>query len=131
MDRNQIIGMVLIMMMLIGYQLLVPTPDTPKPTPAATTTPKATPAAAQPAKQLDSVAAKAIYGDFASAAQGTAKDIVVENDDLRITFSTKGGRVKEVLLKKYKTYLQQPLYLIDEQSGREINESVFQTANRS
>ncbi|HAO50603.1 MAG TPA: membrane protein insertase YidC, partial [Runella sp.] len=67
---------------------------------------------------MDSVAAKAIYGDFASAAIGTAKDIVVETDDVRLTFSTKGGNVKEVLLKKFKTYTNAPLYLIDEQSSK-------------
>lgn len=119
MERNQIIGLVLIMAMLIGYQLLVPSPEPPKPNPTTQATNKANPTVAthQPTVQLDSVAAKAAYGDFASAAQGTAKDIVVENDDVRLTFSTKGGSVREVLLKKYKTYQGQPLLLIDEQSS--------------
>jgi YidC/Oxa1 family membrane protein insertase len=69
-------------------------------------------------RQLDSTTAKTMYGDFASAAIGTAKDIVVETDDIRLTFSTKGGNVKEVLLKKYQTYTKAPLYLIDEQSSK-------------
>lgn len=118
MERNQIIGLALIMTMLIGYQLLAPSPEPAKPNPTEQTKNKPSPTAAAPAqKKLDSVAAKAVYGDFASAAQGTAQDIVVENDDVRVTFSTKGGNVKEVLLKKYKTYTLQPLYLIDEQSS--------------
>lgn len=120
MERNQIIGLVLIMAMLIGYQLIVPSPEPPKTNPdtQAKNKPNPTVATPQATVQLDSVAAKAAYGDFASAAQGSAKDIVVENDDVRLTFSTKGGSVKEVLLKKYKTYQGQPLLLIDEQSSR-------------
>jgi YidC/Oxa1 family membrane protein insertase len=123
MERNQIIGLALIMTMLIGYQLLAPSPEPTKPTPAAQTKNKANPSAApQAVKQLDSATAQAAYGDFAKAAQGTAQNIVVENDDVRLTFSTKGGSVKEVLLKKYKTYQNQPLYLIDEQSSNFVLE---------
>lgn len=118
MERNQIIGLVLIMTMLIGYQILAPQPEPPKTNPSTQTKSSATAAVAPAPRQLDSVAAKAIYGDFASAAIGTAKDIVVETDDVRLTFSTKGGNVKEVLLKKYKTYTNAPLYLIDEQSSK-------------
>ncbi|MFN8343384.1 MAG: membrane protein insertase YidC [Spirosomataceae bacterium] len=120
MERNQIIGLVLIMTMLIGYQLLVPNTEPPKPNPTAQvkTQPNAAIPAPQVVKQLDSTAARAAYGDFAGAAQGTAQDIVVENEDVKLTFSTKGGSVKEVLLKKYKTYRKQPLYLIDEQSSQ-------------
>lgn len=118
MERNQIIGLALIMMMLIGYQILAPQTEPPKTNPATQTKSSATAAVAPAPRQLDSVAAKAIYGDFASAAIGTAKDIVVETDDVRLTFSTKGGNVKEVLLKKYKTYTNAPLYLIDEQSSK-------------
>ncbi|AYQ32678.1 membrane protein insertase YidC [Runella sp. SP2] len=118
MERNQIIGLALIMMMLIGYQILAPQTEPPKTNPATQTKSSATAAVAPAPRQLDSVAAKAIYGDFASAAIGTAKDIVVETDDVRLTFSTKGGNVKEVLLKKFKTYTNAPLYLIDEQSSK-------------
>ena len=41
------------------------------------------------------------HGGFAPAATGTAEDIVLENDVLRVTFSTKGGVVKSAELKKY------------------------------
>lgn len=120
MERNQIIGLVLIMTMLIGYQLLVPSPEPTKPNPASQVKNKSNTAVAAPqaVRQLDSVAAKAAFGDFAAATQGTAQDIVVENEDVKLTFSTRGGNVKEVLLKKYKTYQKQPLYLIDEQSSK-------------
>ena len=137
MDRNQIIGIVLIMAMLVGYQLLVPKPA-PEQEPAQTTqtTRPATgtvspanattggvastsPSAVQP---LDSTAANAKYGEFAAVAVGQARDIVLENNDMKVTFSTGGGRVKEVVLKKYKTYDQKPLVLIDEQSSQTVLE---------
>lgn len=120
MERNQIIGLVLIMAMLVGYQYFVPSPEPTKPNSTAQV--KNSPSPSTPTVQavpaLDSVAAKAAYGDFASAAQGAAQDIVIENDDIRLTFSTKGGNVKEVLLKKYKTYQKEPLFLIDEKSSK-------------
>ncbi|GAB3956540.1 membrane protein insertase YidC [Spirosoma harenae] len=128
MDRNQLIGIVLILAMLVGYQLLVPKPA-PEKKPeqiTQTTKPKSASgaeAAINKAEQpLDSAAARAQFGEFASAATGVARDIVVENKDLKVTFSTLGGRVKEVILKNYKTYDQKPLVLIDEQTSRTILE---------
>ncbi|QJW89837.1 membrane protein insertase YidC [Spirosoma taeanense] len=128
MDRNQIIGIVLILAMLVGYQLLVPKPA-PEKEPAQTTqttkptTASGAAAAVKQAEQpLDSAAARAQFGDFAAVASGQARDIVLENNDIRVTFSTQGGRVKQVLLKKYKTYDQKPLVLIDEQSSQTLLE---------
>ncbi|MGA0560538.1 membrane protein insertase YidC [Larkinella sp. VNQ87] len=121
MDRNYITGIVLILGMLLAYQLLVPKPapeQKPEQEKAATTA--SAPNAAQKAataQPLDSVASRRLYGDFAAAAAGQSRDIVVENPDIRVTFSTQGGRVKEVLLKNYKTYDQKPLVLINEQSS--------------
>jgi YidC/Oxa1 family membrane protein insertase len=128
MDRNQLIGIVLIMAMLVGYQLLVPKPAPEKQAASKTQTtqptrPSSSSAGLAKASQdsatqsLDSAAAKAKFGDFAAVASGQARDIVVENKDIKVTFSTQGGRVKEVILKNYKTYNQKPLVLIDGQSS--------------
>ncbi|GAB4055465.1 membrane protein insertase YidC [Spirosoma litoris] len=128
MDRNQIIGIVLILAMLVGYQLLVPKPAPDKQPAQKTITTKPNSASGAEAaiskaeQPLDSAAAKAQFGDFASAATGTARDIIVENKDIKVTFSTEGGQVKEVVLKNYKTYDQKPLVLIDEQSSKSILE---------
>lgn len=54
-----------------------------------------------------------MYGKFATGIIGEDKDIVLENENVRLTFSTKGGRVKGALLKNYKTFDQQPLVLLD------------------
>ncbi|GAA4414694.1 membrane protein insertase YidC [Nibrella viscosa] len=128
MDRNQIIGIVLILAMLVGYQLLVPKPAPEKAPAQQTQTTKPTTTAANQAQAqaapptLDSVAARAQYGDFAAAGTGQAQDIVVENNEMKVTFSTYGGRPKEVLLKKYDTYTGKPVVLVDPQSTQTILE---------
>jgi len=124
MDRNQVVGIVLILAMLVGYQLLVPKPAPEKKAAQTTQTTKPTSesgakAAINKAEQpLDSAVARAQFGDFATVATGENRDIVVENKDIKVTFSTHGGRVKEVLLKNYKTYDQKPLVLVDENSSK-------------
>ncbi len=128
MDRNQIIGIVLIMAMLVGYQILAPKPTPEKPPVEQTKTAKPrTPAQAAAAltkaeQPLDSVAAKLLYGDFARASAGQEREIVVENKDIRVTFSTLGGRVKAVLLKNYKAYNGKPLVLFDNESSQTLLE---------
>jgi YidC/Oxa1 family membrane protein insertase len=44
------------------------------------------------------------YGSFALAASGKEEEINLENELMRVVFSTKGGRVKRVELKKYTRY---------------------------
>ena len=48
----------------------------------------------------------AIFGPFANAATGQKEEIVLENEDIKITFSNKGGRITNVLLKKYTKWLE-------------------------
>ena len=52
---------------------------------------------------LTSLANAYAFGPFAAAAAGKSQDVVLENDDLKITFDTKGGRMKAVNVKKYKS----------------------------
>jgi YidC/Oxa1 family membrane protein insertase len=42
-----------------------------------------------------------LFGPFASASVGTAKDFTLENDKVIVTFSSKGGKVTSVKLKEY------------------------------
>jgi YidC/Oxa1 family membrane protein insertase len=44
--------------------------------------------------------------------KGQESPVVVENEDVKLVFSNKGGVLREVELKKYKTYYQQPLKLV-------------------
>lgn len=57
------------------------------------------------------------FGIFAPAANGDASEITVENNLMRLVFSTRGGIVKLVELKNFKTYQKEPLILFDEESS--------------
>ncbi|NID09431.1 membrane protein insertase YidC [Fibrivirga algicola] len=119
MERNQLIGLLLILAMFVGYQYLVPKPPSEtKPAQITKTTRPSTNSVTAATTPLDSAAARTQFGDFATAATGQARDIVVENPDVKLTFSTQGGRVKEVLLKKYKTFDGKPLLLVDAKTSR-------------
>ncbi|MEZ0612050.1 membrane protein insertase YidC [Fibrella sp. WM1] len=146
MDRNQLIGLLLILAMFVGYQYLVPKPPPEKKPTQQTKTTKPTSGSAATAAAtapLDSIAARTQFGAFAAAANGEARDIVIENPEVKVTFTTLGGRVKEVLLKKYKTFDGKPLLLIDAKTSEtsvvlptksgsvDLHELYFQTATQS
>ena len=54
------------------------------------------------------------YGAFAQASVGKAKEFEVETDLMRLTFSTKGGGIKKAVLKKYYRYAE------DGEQGEEL-----------
>ena len=57
------------------------------------------------------------YGVFASASNGEEQLWTVENDLQRITFSSKGGYIKQVELKDYRTYDSLPLINFDPETA--------------
>lgn len=74
------------------------------------------------------VAKAAKFGAFAPATVGSVNDRVVETDKLKITFSNKGGRIKDVVLKEYTTHTRKPVHLFDPSSA--IFGFNFNIANR-
>ena len=77
-------------------------------------------AAANNPQNNAATAATADLGAFAySNAQPTAKDgvTVIENKDVKLTINNKGGDLKEVLLKQFKTYESMPVYLIKDKNA--------------
>jgi YidC/Oxa1 family membrane protein insertase len=129
MDRNQATGIMLILLLLFVYfQFFAPNPQPKqvmKDTSGAKTTQAGRDTTGNLAIQPDSLRSDTMgneqlrktYGDFAAAATGQDRDIVLENKDIRVTFGTRGGRIKEVLLKNYETYHRKPLILLDEQTS--------------
>jgi len=134
MDRNTIIGLGIIGLLLVGYSIFT------KPQREAQMAERsrldsiarveqvrAMEAARQAQAQLpvgdsgtiapgDSVSMEVLsgeLGDFANAASGTEKKVVLENNNVKLTFSTLGGRPYTVELKKYQTFDSLPLYLFD------------------
>ena len=57
------------------------------------------------------------YGAFASASQGEEETWTIENKLQRITLTSKGGRIKEVELKEYRTYDSLPLISFDPETA--------------
>jgi len=67
-----------------------------------------TAAVTQPA--VDSLALK---GRFGTALTGTEQNVTLENENLLITFSNKGGKISSVEIKGQKTFNGKPLILFD------------------
>ena len=65
-------------------------------------------------------------GDFGSALQGTETTINVETEDLKISFSNRGGVIRDLELKKFKTYHQAPLKLVTPTSNAFTLKTTFQ-----
>jgi YidC/Oxa1 family membrane protein insertase len=129
MDRNQATGIMLILLLLFVYfQFFAPNPQPKqvmKDTSGAksnqasrdTTSRQTVSADSLPNDSLANEQLRKTFGDFASAAAGQDQDVILENKDIRVTLGTRGGRIKEVLLKNYQTYDRKPLILLDEQTS--------------
>jgi YidC/Oxa1 family membrane protein insertase len=114
MDRNSAIGFTLIAALLVVYFYWFspnPTPPNPKKDIPQTSGNTAPDSVKQVPVVPDSVLS-ATYGDLAAAFKGEEASHTVETEDLKITFSTKGGVIRGLELKKYQTYDKKPLTLI-------------------
>jgi YidC/Oxa1 family membrane protein insertase len=114
MDRNSAIGLTLIAALLFSYfYFFSPSPQEPvkQPVTEQSASVKSDSTSASNPVQSDSALA-ASYGEFSSYAQGKESTTTVETQDLKITFSSRGGIISDAELKKYKTYSQKPLKLI-------------------
>ncbi|CAL1516862.1 membrane protein insertase YidC [Chitinophaga sp. MM2321] len=127
MDRNSVIGFLLLGVLLVGYiffnqkQQVNITKEKArqdsianlnKPKTVFTDTAKL---ATGNAVQTDSAQHAQLtgeFGAFAAAAVGSVQTTIVENDDVKITFSNKGGQPASVQLKKFKTSDGAPLMLL-------------------
>lgn len=76
-------------------------------------TPGAAKATVADSTSNDSTVSKATtsMGFFSNSTQGTDEKITIENDLLKLTFSTLGGRISSAELKKFKTFDGKPLIL--------------------
>ena len=136
MDRNTILGFVLIILILVGFSVL----NRPSKEQLAAQRAQDSIAAVQKTAQeqaavaakttaqvaADSLIAKhdtasvnAAFGPFAPAGTGKEQFYTIENKAIKITFSNKGGRIYSVQLKNYQTHDSVPLILFDK------NESSF------
>src|SRR5690606_33924238 len=94
-DKNYIIGLLLMVLMFTAYSFFY------KPTPPVQET--VTEAVAETPREGETLPGQVNVAD-STVQEIPEKEIVLENKDLRVTFSSKGGVIKQVALKNYKTY---------------------------
>ncbi|MCC8145471.1 MAG: membrane protein insertase YidC [Bacteroidales bacterium] len=149
MDKNTIIGFILIFAVLMGFSYLSrPTPEQLKEQQKYQDSlawvqqqelEKVTAALAAEREEIDVLeneqvtdSAKQarlfdIYGSFGAAAEGEEKLVTLENNLMEIKLSTKGGYIHSVHLKEFTNYREEPLYLFE---GEETDFNMtFITAN--
>lgn len=155
MDRNSLIGMFLILLIVLGYGYLTqPTAEQIKARKRQMDSIAMVDSLSK-VKQLEKVIAaadsvaqmqtlpdsvreeqtKKVFGSFYKAASGTEQFITLENELIRVIFSNKGGKIYSAELKNYKTYDSLPLVLFKGDSSvfalrfpginKEINTSEF------
>lgn len=128
MDRNSAIGLTLIAVLLLGYfYWFSPTPEpvTQQPTTIQAPVNPATDSATTPVAVPDSVLA-ATYGELSTAINGSESTTNIETEDLKVIFTNKGGTIKELELKKFKTYNQEPLKLVTPSSNAFNLKTIYQ-----
>lgn len=122
MDRNSLIGFGLLVLLLIGYVAYnnyTQAEFEKQKTADSIAHAKAHPKPATPvAEQVKDTSVAAVVNDSLELAKppafrGTASDVVLENGDLAVKFTTKGAYPVSAQLKQYKTYDNKPLYLFD------------------
>jgi len=67
---------------------------------------------------LKSIEQFATFGPFTDASVGEKKHFVIENDKMKMTISNQGGRITSIELKDFQTYKKTPLILFNEDSSR-------------
>ena len=139
MDKNTVIGLVLIVAVLIGFSYFSksnqpdPQPQTPQTTqPAQAEQPKEVAAATAPVDTVTPFKASFAATDSVAAADKDSV-VVLENDNLTIHVNKHGGTVSDVWLKGYRSYddfkndTQAPLHLFDSKNAA-LNLSLQTTA---
>ena len=115
MDKNQATGLFLIAALLLVYLFFF----SPKKTEIDKVQQQSATAAAQKAAKTAATAPTALGTEAPlDTTAGPVQDVTLQNADLNLTFSSRGGRVAAVRLSKYKTFFGKPLDLLDAQSSR-------------
>jgi YidC/Oxa1 family membrane protein insertase len=68
--------------------------------------------------KTDSAALKNVYGGFSGNVIGEEKILIIENAELKISFSNKGACIKQVELKNYKTDSRKALKLLGDSNSQ-------------
>jgi YidC/Oxa1 family membrane protein insertase len=152
MDKNQATGLILFAAVILVYSLFFANPPEPITDEQTVTNTEVQETdtldgpAIRPEQDSDSAAVlenQQQFGNLASLTKGTEEEVTLENEVLKVLLSSKGGEIKTVELKNYKTWDKQPLILIDEENASinyqiptttgliSLNEFYFEVASRN
>ncbi|AFM04925.1 membrane protein insertase, YidC/Oxa1 family, N-terminal domain protein [Bernardetia litoralis DSM 6794] len=124
MDKNQTIGLVLMSALLIAYMFFFSPSQEEQQEKQRTeqiqdSTRIAQEALAATQNGQNSESSQPIELDSATKALiADAKEIVLENDNIKVALSSLGAEILNVELKNYETFDKKPLILVDEQSSQ-------------
>lgn len=126
MDRNQATGLILFAAVILIYSFFFasgPETQVVEENPAQTEqtniiSSNTTPQQAFSESSLADSIRTSKYGILANLTVGEAQDVILENEQVKITFSTKGAKIKEVELKEFKSWQGDPLILLDENTSQ-------------
>ncbi len=130
MDKNTIVGIVLIALVLIGFSYFTNNQNSPNENSNSFPPSHNETATTQTARNVtDSLTASDSTSLFYTAKKGKAQTLSLENEKVKVVFSTKGGKIEEVILKEYKGQDKKPVKLF---SGRDAEMSfIFTTKNEN
>ncbi|MEL6651837.1 MAG: membrane protein insertase YidC [Bacteroidota bacterium] len=125
MDKNSATGLILILLLTMGYfMFFAPEPQQQDQTSTQTTTVETTSdtaaqriVAVQDTAKNDSLHQQALidrYSDFANLVEGQEQIVTVTTDLLTLKINSKGGRIIEAYLNEYKTFDSLPLPMIND-----------------
>ena len=132
MDRSQIIGLVLMLVFITVYfQFFAPEPPEEQPT---TQNQETTQAPASESAVTENVTSQVStlsdsarnqlnemkFGLFSPFAEGTEQLTTIENEQVKISFSNKGGSVKKVILKEFKDFEDNELVLVNSKTNQNL-----------
>lgn len=135
MDRNSIIGLTLIGLIIIGYSIYTqPGPEEIRASHQRRDSIAKIEEQKRTAKAMDALPAivdtivhlsdstnleikKQRLGDFAENAEGNEQLLTLENKLIKVIISSKGGKIKSAELKNYKTWDGKPLKLLNSDSS--------------
>lgn len=135
-DKNTVIGIALIILIFLGFSIYTSQQEAKylkeHPKKAETTAAYPTADSNKVAAKADSLAPATVskassdsvstanLGSFSAFTSGTEQLTTIENENCIYTFSNKGGVIKKVELKNYKTFTKQPLILFEDK-GNDFN----------
>lgn len=129
MDKNSITGIILIAILVVGYNIMFPPvfEETNTSTQDSTSTTVIVEEVVEETAEIfidenidnSDISEEFIskYGAFSISAIGDDEEILIENDKLQFLISPKGGRISSAILKEYQTSDSLPLNLINKDSS--------------